>query len=121
MPTLICHAVSKGFQASFTAEDQASRDAPTSEHGFSQRVHQLEQSLSEYKAANTQLQNALDVIDSEGSTGGAKLSRKDLRQQMEDYKSAAEQANKGRRSVSVTVNYVDTRVSSGRSAEDGQG
>lgn len=83
------------FQASFTAEDQASREAPTVDNGLSQRVHQLEQSLSEYKAINAQLQNALDAIDNEGSADGARLPRKELRQQMEHHKGVAEEAARG--------------------------
>ena len=86
------------LQASFTAEDQASREASTSDSGLSQRVHHLEQSLSEYKAANTQLQKALDVIDGEDGADGARLSRKELRQRMEYHKGAAEGATKGNHS-----------------------
>ena len=86
------------LQASFTAEDQASREASTSDSGLSQRVHHLEQSLSEYKAANTQLQKALDVIDGEDGANGARLSRKELRQRMEYHKGAAEGATKGNHS-----------------------
>ena len=86
------------FQASFTAEDHASREASTLDSGLSQRVHHLEQSLSEYKAANTQLQKALDVIDGEDSANGARLSREELRQRMEYHKDAAEEATKGNHS-----------------------
>lgn len=83
------------FQASFTAEDQASREVPTSESGLAQRVHQLEQSLSEYKDVNNQLQKTLDDVDGENDTGGARLSRKELRQQIEHHKGAAEEATRG--------------------------
>ncbi|KAG9312696.1 mitotic checkpoint protein-domain-containing protein [Chiua virens] len=62
------------FQASFTAEDQATRETATPDSGLSQRVQQLEQTLSEYKATNCQLQKALDAIDSEDCTDG--LSKK---------------------------------------------
>ncbi|KAF8452245.1 spindle assembly checkpoint component Mad1 [Boletus edulis BED1] len=78
--------------ASFTAEDQASREVPTLDSGLSKHVHHLEQSLSEYKAANTQLQNALDAFDGEDGAGGARLSRRELRQQMEYHKGAAKEA-----------------------------
>lgn len=86
------------FQASFTAEDQASREVSTSDGGLSQRIHQLEQSLSEYKAVNAQLQKALDVIDGEEGAEGARLSRKELRQRMEYHKGASEEATKGNHS-----------------------
>ncbi|KAG6373668.1 spindle assembly checkpoint component Mad1 [Boletus reticuloceps] len=81
--------------ASFTAEDQASREVPTLDSSLSKHVHHLEQSLSEYKAANTQLQNALDIFDGEDGAGGARLSRRELRQQMEYHKGAAKEATKG--------------------------
>ncbi|KAH0835724.1 spindle assembly checkpoint component Mad1 [Lanmaoa asiatica] len=80
--------------ASFTAEDQATREASTPESGLSQRILHLEQSLLEYKGANVQLQKALDAIDSEDGSGGARLSRKELRQRMEYHKGAAGEATK---------------------------
>lgn len=87
-------------QASFTAEDQAARDVPTSDSGLSQRVQHLEQSLSEYKTANSQLQQVLDAIDNEDA-GSTRLSRKELRQRMEYHKGTAEEATKGDLPVSV--------------------
>jgi len=100
----------QALAASFTAEDQASREASTSDSGLSQRVHHLEQSLSEYKAANTQLQKALDVIDGEDGTNGARLSRKELRQRMEYHKGAAEGATKALEEARSAVKVHEDKV-----------
>ncbi|KAF8556643.1 hypothetical protein OG21DRAFT_1506223 [Imleria badia] len=96
--------------ASFTAEDQASREVPTSDGGLSQRVHHLEQSLSEYKATNGQLQQALDVIDGEDGAEGARLSRKELRQRVEYHKGAAEEATKALEEARSTVKVNEDKV-----------
>ncbi|KAG8215871.1 spindle assembly checkpoint component Mad1 [Butyriboletus roseoflavus] len=93
--------------ASFTAEDQATREASASDSGLSQRILHLEQSLSEYKATNMQLQKALDAIDGED---GARLSRKELRQQMEYHKGAAEEATKALKEARSTVRIHENKV-----------
>ncbi|KAF8129065.1 spindle assembly checkpoint component Mad1, partial [Boletus edulis] len=96
--------------ASFTAEDQASREVPTLDSGLSKHVHHLEQSLSEYKAANTQLQNALDAFDGEDGAGGARLSRRELRQQMEYHKGAAKEATEALEEARSTVKVQEDRA-----------
>ncbi|KAF8836866.1 hypothetical protein BDN67DRAFT_973625 [Paxillus ammoniavirescens] len=88
--------------ASFTAEE-AARETPMSDNSLSQRVHHLEQSLTEYKAANTQLQDALDAMDSDDATGGTRLTRKELRLEMEQHKAVAQEATKALDIVRVTV------------------
>ncbi|KIJ05303.1 hypothetical protein PAXINDRAFT_141378, partial [Paxillus involutus ATCC 200175] len=95
--------------ASFTAEE-AARETPMSDNSLSQRVHHLEQSLTEYKAANTQLQDALDAMDSDDATGGTRLTRKELRLEMEQHRVVAQEATKALDIVRVTVKAREDKV-----------
>ncbi|KIK95534.1 hypothetical protein PAXRUDRAFT_826920 [Paxillus rubicundulus Ve08.2h10] len=99
----------KALVASFTAEE-AARETPISDSSLAQRVHHLEQSLAEYKTANTQLQDALDSMDNDDSTGGARLSRKELRQEMEQHRAVAQEATKALDIVRVTVKAREDKV-----------
>ncbi|KAF9220671.1 hypothetical protein BS17DRAFT_786937 [Gyrodon lividus] len=95
--------------ASFTAEE-AARDTPMSNNSLAQRVHHLEQSLTDYKASNMQLQNALDAMDSDDAAGGARLTRKELRQEMEQHKAAAQEASKAFEVARVTAKAHEDKV-----------
>ncbi|KIJ67419.1 hypothetical protein HYDPIDRAFT_84428 [Hydnomerulius pinastri MD-312] len=95
--------------ASFTAEESA-RDTPISDNSLAQRVHQLEQSLADYKAVNSQLQSALDALDSDDGAGGAKVTRKELRQEIERHKNTAEEANKALEEARLSVKSHEDKL-----------
>ncbi|KAH7886792.1 spindle assembly checkpoint component Mad1 [Phlebopus sp. FC_14] len=95
--------------ASFAAEEGA-RDTPVSEKALAQRVHQLEQSLTEYKVVNAQLQSTLDTLDADDGTGGAGRSRKELREDLAQHKTAAQEATKALEEARIAIKVHEDKV-----------
>ncbi|KAI6024232.1 spindle assembly checkpoint component Mad1 [Pisolithus marmoratus] len=98
----------RALVASYTAEGV--RDAIEQDSPLLQRVQQLEQSLSDYKALNNTLQEALDGVDAEAAVDGIRRSRKELTKELEQHKSAAVQAAKALEDARETIKAHEDKV-----------
>jgi mitotic spindle assembly checkpoint protein MAD1 len=59
-----------------------------------QRIQHLEESIADYKSENSRLQSALDTAQADNTIGGPKRTRKDLVQEIDTQKVAADEATK---------------------------
>lgn len=92
----------RALVASYAAEGV--RDAAEQDNPLLQRVKQLEQSLNDYKALNSTLQEALDGVDADATVDGIRRSRKELTRELERQKSAAVEASKALEEARETIN-----------------
>ncbi|KAI6001872.1 spindle assembly checkpoint component Mad1 [Pisolithus albus] len=92
----------RALVASYAAEGV--RDAAEQDNPLLQRVKQLEQSLNDYKALNSTLQEALDGVDADATVDGIRRSRKELTRELEQQKSAAVEASKALEEARETIN-----------------
>ncbi|KAG1792783.1 spindle assembly checkpoint component Mad1 [Suillus plorans] len=81
--------------ASFTSEESAARESPAVDGLSQQRIQHLEQSIADYKSENSRLQRTLDAVEADNAIGGPKRTRKDLVQEIDAQKAAADEATKG--------------------------
>lgn len=81
--------------ASFTSEESAARESPAVDSLSQQRIQHLEQSIADYKSENSRLQRTLDAAEADNAIGGPKRTRKDLVQEIDAQKAAADEATKG--------------------------
>ncbi|KAG6336210.1 hypothetical protein ID866_2887 [Astraeus odoratus] len=95
--------------ASYTAEENI-RGTPAHDNSLAQRVQQLEQSLSEYKTLNKQLQEALDAVDADESSTDVKKTRKELKKELELQKTAAAEAGEALEQARTTIKTQEEKV-----------
>lgn len=98
----------RALVASYTAE--GAQDAVEQDSSLLQRVQQLEQSLSDYKALNNTLLEALDGIDAEAGADGIRQSRKELTTELEHHKFAAVEATKALEEARATIKVHEDKV-----------
>lgn len=93
------------FQASFTSEESAARESPAVDSLSQQRIQHLEQSIADYKSENSRLQRTLDAAEADNAIGGPKRTRKDLVQEIDAQKAAADEATKGIFNRSICISF----------------
>ncbi|KAG2135571.1 mitotic checkpoint protein-domain-containing protein [Suillus cothurnatus] len=96
--------------ASFTAEESAARESPAVDNLSQQRIQHLEESIADYKSENSRLQSALDTAQADNTIGGPKRTRKDLVQEIDAQKVAADEATKSLQEAQKILTQQEDKI-----------